>query len=176
MLDPEQKDMIAEAELLLYFADRVQHIHQVILPALNKGKIVLCDRFFDATMAYQGYARGLDKNRILSLHRLFCQDLIPNATLLLDLDVETGLKRAWAAVNNGGRTVDETRFESHDPAFHQRVRQGYLDLAKRHENRFWIVDASKDKDSVFKQIRTILSDLIQKRNQVGFFKKSGLEK
>ena len=163
LLDPRQKAMAPKAELLLYCADRVQHIQQVIAPALAKGQIVLCDRYFDATMAYQGYGRDLDMDLISTLHRLFCQNLFPDATLLLDLDPEIGLKRAWNAVEEGGRTVSETRFEAQELAFHQKVRQGYLDLAARFKDRFWMVDAACDMDAVFDQIRAILANFLEKK-------------
>ena len=86
LLNPESKDLVPTAELLLYMADRAQHIESLIKPSLTEGKIILCDRYFDATVVYQGFARGLDTRFILDLHRLVFQDLKPDLTLLLDLD------------------------------------------------------------------------------------------
>ena len=103
LLDPVNSDLDARAELLLYVADRVQHIKTVIEPALAKGRMVVCDRYFDATLVYQGYARGLDKGLIRELHRLVCGNLTPDLTLLFDLEPRIGLARAWREISNGGR-------------------------------------------------------------------------
>ena len=95
LLDPKSREMAPETELLLYIADRAQHIRSLVLPQIQAGNIVLCDRFFDATLVYQGFARGLDPQMIRQLHCLTCQDLTPDLTFLLDLDPDVGLKRAW---------------------------------------------------------------------------------
>jgi dTMP kinase len=91
---------VPTAELLLYVADRVQHLETVVRPALAAGKVVVCDRYFDATLVYQGYARGLDKEMIRQLHQLACKGLTPDLTLLLDLDPEAGLARAWRRIHS----------------------------------------------------------------------------
>jgi dTMP kinase len=103
LLDPLSKDMDPLTELLLYTADRAQHIKEYILPLLSDGKMVLCDRYYDATMAYQGFARGLDIGLIEKMHKLLFENLKPDITLLLDLPPEIGLKRAWKQINNGNR-------------------------------------------------------------------------
>ena len=103
LLDPLSKDMDPLTELLLYTADRAQHIKEYILPLLSDGKMVLCDRYYDATLAYQGFARGLDIGLIEKMHKLLFENLKPDITLLLDLPPEIGLERAWKQINNGNR-------------------------------------------------------------------------
>lgn len=157
LLDPESKDMDPLTELLLYTADRAQHIKEFIYPNLSAGKIVLCDRYYDATVAYQGFARGLDMGLIKRLHRLIFADLKPDITILLDLPPEVGLSRAWRQIKNGTRTDLETRFEKETLSFHEKVRSGYLELAHLEPERFRVVDASKDENRVRETIIKILS-------------------
>jgi dTMP kinase len=152
LLDPENHDLDPAAELLLYVADRVQHIKTFIQPHLAAGQTVLCDRFFDATIAYQGVARGMEPKLIEDLHRLMCGALRPDLTFLLDLPAEIGLGRAWRQIENGGRTDTETRFEKEKLEFHERVRLAYLQLARAEPNRFRIIDAGKDQKQVTTQI------------------------
>lgn len=129
-------------ELLLVTAARAQHLHALILPALAAGKIVVCDRFFDATAAYQGYAGGLDLARIDQAHELFCAGIRPDLTLLLDCPVERGLARSRDRNKAEGIELAEGRFEDKDLAFHGKVRQGYLELARREPGRFRTIDAA----------------------------------
>ncbi|RJQ86202.1 MAG: dTMP kinase [Desulfobacteraceae bacterium] len=164
LLDPQNSAMDAGTELLLYMADRVQHIRSFIKPHLSAGRTVLCDRFFDATLVYQGYARGLDKELIRTLHRLVCDDLQPDLTLLFDLAPEVGLARAWLQINNGGRTGLETRFEQEQLVFHRKVRDGYLDLANREPARFRIIDAGRDEASVTRAVEKVLLSFLNERN------------
>lgn len=163
LLHPANDDLDASAELLLYVADRVQHIKTVIEPHLKEGRAVICDRFFDATLVYQGYARGLDRGLMRDLHRLVCGDLKPDLTLLFDLDPKVGLARAWRQINNGGRTDQESRFEKEKLAFHESVRQGYLELAYSEPERFRIIDAEQDPSAVAKAVETALSDFLMNR-------------
>jgi dTMP kinase len=163
LLDPSNRDMDAGTELLLYVADRVQHIRTVIQPHLAAGRVVVCDRFFDATLVYQGYARGLDKTLIRSLHRLVCDDLQPDATLLFDLAPAVGLARAWREIDSGGRTNQETRFENETLAFHQKVRDGYLDLARRDPRRYRLIDANGDAQMVSRAVQEVLTMLLPER-------------
>jgi dTMP kinase len=156
LLDPESSAMNPAAELLLYTADRVQHIQEIILPAIAGGGIVICDRYFDATLAYQGVARGLDMTLIQDLHKLICRDLKPDLTFLLDLPPDAGLLRAWRQLESGSRTDTESRFEKETLAFHERVRAGYLELAKQEPERFRIIDAAQSQDQVQAQIIRIL--------------------
>lgn len=157
LLDPESNGMDPSAELLLYFADRAEHVNKIINPALSAGKTVLCDRYFDATKAYQGYARGLNMDLLDKLHKMIIHDLKPDITILLDLDPKTGLSRAWKQINEGQRAGVETRFEKETLDFHDKVRKGYLELARIEAKRFVIVDASKDENQVKKDIIKALS-------------------
>ena len=163
LLDPLSKDMDPLTELLLYTADRAQHIKEYILPLLSDGKIVLCDRYYDATMAYQGFARGLDIGLIEKMHKLLFENLKPDITLLLDLPPEIGLERAWKQIKKGTRTGEETRFEEETLSFHKQVRSGYLELASLEPERFRIIDASKKEDEVQEEIIKILDAEINRR-------------
>ena len=157
LLDPQSTEMDPSTEMLLYTADRAQHIRQIILPALKAEKVVLCDRYFDATLVYQGYARGLDIPSIRQLHGLMCDGLMPELTLLFDLSPEEGLSRAWKQIHNGERTGNEARFEKEAVDFHRKVRQGYLELARSEPDRFEIIDAARAEESVRDQIFSVLA-------------------
>ncbi len=161
LLDPANSALAPLAELLLYMADRAQHIHELIRPALMNGKTVVCDRYFDATLVYQGFARGLSIRLIKQLHQLLFDDLKPDVTLLLDLSPQLGLERAWQQLNNGQRSGDESRFEAEALAFHEKVRAGYLELARLEPDRFRIVDASQSQDEVFSAIREIVLSIFK---------------
>ena len=158
LLDPENKDLSYSAELLLYMADRAQHLDALIKPALAQGKTVICDRYADATVVYQGYARGLTPDLMHQLHRLLFEDLKPDLTLLLDVDPKVGLERAWNELNSGSRSHREGRFEEENLAFHERVRAGYLELARNESERFRIIDAAQDEAAVWNAIRQILDE------------------
>ncbi|HUV77133.1 MAG TPA: dTMP kinase [Desulfobacterales bacterium] len=160
LLDPSSKEMDPLTELLLYTADRSQHIKELIAPFLSAGKTVVCDRYYDATVVYQGYARGLDTGLILRLHRLLFEDLKPDITLLLDLPPEIGLSRAWKQIDQGDRDRVETRFEEETLSFHKKVRSGYLEMARLEPERFRIIDASQEPDQVRKEITRTLSEEI----------------
>ncbi len=157
LLDPECGEMSPLTELLLYNADRVQHVETVIKPALDDGKTVICDRFFDATTVYQGYARGLDIGLIMALHHLVLGGLKPDMTILFDLPAKTGLTRAWKAVRQGDRTQRETRFEEEKIEFHEKVRAGYLDMARQEPSRFKIIDAGQDQERVKEELLKVLA-------------------
>ena len=157
LLDAASTDMDAGTELLLYVADRVQHIQTLVKPHLDAGRVVICDRFVDATIVYQGYARGLDMTLIRRLHALMCDDLQPDLTLLLDLDPEVGLARAWQRIQGQGGGVDESRFEQEKLAFHQKVRDGYLALARSQSHRIQIIDAQQSRDGIARDIEAVLS-------------------
>jgi dTMP kinase len=161
LLHSKNKDLNPLAELLLYMADRAQHLNEIVKPGLASGKMILCDRYFDATIAYQGYARGLDLDLISQLHGLAFADYKPHLTLLLDLPPETGLGRAWQQIENGQRTDAETRFEEETLAFHRRVREGYLALARLEPRRFKIIDASGSQDQVANEIIAVLDKTIR---------------
>jgi len=147
------------AELLLYSADRAQHVREVVLPALEAGQIVLSDRFYDATTAYQGFGRGFDLKLIEELNTLATSGLKPDLTLLFDLDVKAGLARVqrrsdFAKVDEGEEQADRLDLEPLE--FHERVRQGYLDIAKAEPERFRIIPAAGSIDSV----RSLVSEAV----------------
>lgn len=138
------------AELFLYLADRAQHYRQVILPALQKEKIVLCDRFIDATLAYQGFGRRLDLNWLEELHWRSIGKIKPNLTFLLDLPPEEGLKRACQRMAK--QKIKEDRFEKESLEFHHCVREGYLFLARREPERFVILNGLQDENILHQEI------------------------
>ena len=153
LLDASNSAMVPMAELMLYAAARAQHLTEVIHPALADGSIVLCDRFSDATRAYQAFGRGIDRQTIETLNTLACGELSPHLTLLLDCPVEIGLGRAKQRIeaSTGPR---EERFELESLAFHQRVRDGYLKLAAEKPERFVIIDATASPKQVSEVITT----------------------
>jgi dTMP kinase len=157
LLDPAHHGMDAQAELLLYVADRIQHIRTVIAPNLAQDRVVLCDRYFDATLVYQGYARGLDRVLIRDLHRMVCDNLTPDLTLLFDLEPRVGLARAWHRIKNGGCTDLESRFEQEQLDFHEKVRDGYLELARDEPRRFRIIDAAQNEKNVAASVQAVLA-------------------
>jgi dTMP kinase len=139
------------AETLLFYAARVEHWRQVIEPALSRGAHVVCDRFADSTMAYQCYAGGLDKRVVQDLHRLAMGKAEPDLTLVLDLPVDEGLKRAAA------RRDDETRFERKGREFHERLRNGFLEIARAAPKRCAVVDASPNVERIHGAVRAAVS-------------------
>jgi dTMP kinase len=147
---------------LLYAAARAQHVAEVILPALAAGHIVLCDRFTDATLAYQGYGRGLDQDMIEQLNDLASDGCRPDLTLLLDMPAAAGLHRAIQR-NSHQNLAAEARFEMETETFHDRVRQGYLELASRQSERFRIIDARGDVEVVARRIAQTVEDFFTAR-------------
>ena len=141
-------------ELLLYAASRRQHVVEVIRPALDRGGVVLCDRFTDATLAYQGFGRLLDLDRLRGLNDWVTDSLVPDLTLLFDIEEEAGLRRARS--RNAAATKDEGRFEAEDVRFHRRVREGYLALATAEPQRFAIIDASGSIEEVYERTMAVL--------------------
>jgi dTMP kinase len=149
----------AEAELLLFAAARAQHVRETILPAIEEGTWVLCDRFTDATFAYQGFGRGLDAGIIRILNAFSSLSLKPDMTLLFDLPVTTGLARAEMRAAGGRPETAEDRFEHEDHAFHERIRKGYLTLAAGEPDRFRIIDAAADVEEVHQEVCRCLTGL-----------------
>lgn len=149
-----REDMHADTELLLMFAARAEHVARVVQPALAAGTDVVCDRFTDATYAYQGGGRGVAATRIAALEEWVQQGLRPDLTLLLDIPVEQGLTRA------GQRSAPD-RFEREARAFFERVREAYLAIAAREPQRVKVIDASKDLAQVEQQLRAVLEALVR---------------
>jgi dTMP kinase len=150
LLDARNSDLKARAELLLYFASRAQNVEQVIHPALARGEIVLCDRFTDSTLAFQGFGRGLDSEAILELDRIACAGLQPDITILIDIDLETSMERSRR--RNERIASDETRIDDESAAFHTRVRDGYRALAAKFPERILVVNGSGPIGAVAKLI------------------------
>ena len=158
-------DMLPITELLLVTAARAQHVEQVIKPNLKAGKIVLCDRYVDATVAYQGFAAGLGHEMVMRSHTMFVEALMPELTILLDCPVELGLVRSREHNRATGKEIDEGRFEELDQSFHERVRQGYLDQAGREPERFEIVSAEGSPEEI--QCR-IFQAVLQRLSGAGY--------
>jgi len=153
LLSLETKDLCDRAELFLYLADRAQHVAEVVRPALAGGSVVLCDRFTDSTVAYQGYGRGLSPELLHQLNDTATGGLAPDLTIVLDIDPEIGLRRALSRNLETGAQVSEGRFEAESLAFHTRVRQGYLALAAADRRRIRIVAADAAPGEVFASVR-----------------------
>lgn len=141
--DPGRWD--AMTELLLHFAARRDHLRRTVWPALQRGEWVLCDRFADSTMAYQGYGQGLGRDAVETVQRLVMDDFRPDLTLILDLPVDEGLKRSE---ERGG----ENRYERMDLGFHERLRQGFLDIARHEPGRCLVIDGTQPVDAVAEAI------------------------
>ncbi|RLW53187.1 MAG: dTMP kinase [gamma proteobacterium symbiont of Stewartia floridana] len=154
LLGHQHTGMADDTELLLMFAARAEHLQQKIIPALQQGQWVLCDRFTDASYAYQGAGRGLASERIASLEQFVQGELRPDLTLLLDLPVEQGLARA-------GQRSEPDRFEKQEMSFFEKVRAGYLEIAAREPHRVKIVDASKPLETVQQQIHSVVSTFLE---------------
>ena len=152
LLDPANDDLCSSSELFLYLADRAQHVASVIRPAMEDGRTVVCDRFADSTVVYQGYGRGLEPSLLHQLNDVAVQGVWPDVTILLDVDPEVGLKRALTRNMRDNKAATEGRFEAESMAFHTRVREGYLTWAALHRSRFLVVDANRDPEAVFASI------------------------
>jgi dTMP kinase len=147
LLDPVRNDITAEAELLLYVASRAQLVRRVIAPALDRGVHVVCDRFMDASVAYQGWARGLGEELVERFNDFAVGRAAPDVTYLLDLSVEAGFRRGPEHREGEGVRCKD-RLEREDRAFHERVREGYLRIAERRARRFVVIDAARPFDEV----------------------------
>jgi len=158
LLHVDNKDITPITELFLYLADRAQHIAQVIRPALEAGKVVLCDRFADSTIVYQGYGRGLDTQVLKQLNEVAVDGLWPDLTIVLDIDPEIGLKRAMLRNIEDGKAKEEGRFEAEHISFHNRIREGYLTWAALNRDRIKIVNAAATPEEVFDRIKVVLED------------------
>lgn len=155
LLSNEIQNMSPYAELFLFLADRAQHVTEVIQPALKSGQIVLCDRFNDSTIAYQGSARGFDLNKLQELCSMASQHLAPDLTLYLDIDPKIGLSRVQR---------EKDRIEQETVEFHQKIRQAYLAIAKKNPNRFHVLDASRAPEEVYQDALNFFSPCWQSKS------------
>jgi dTMP kinase len=160
LLDFRNQDLSPLSELFLYEADRAQHVAEVVKPALASGRWVVCDRFFDATTVYQGYARGQDTDLIRMLNKKASQEVAPDMTFLMDCPVGLGLERALRR-NEAHMEPGQDRFEREARAFHEAVREGYLFLARAEAHRFRVIDATLDPKDVEMSILDHVKALIQ---------------
>lgn len=156
LLSSATDNLAKEAELFLFLADRAQHVHELIKPALKEGQIILCDRYTDSTLAYQGYGRGLNLEALEKMCKLASLDLVPDLTILLDLPVRMGLGRALQRNYEQGRDMNESRFDTEALDFHERVRAGYLKLAEMNPERIKIVNAANGLEQVIQDCIQVL--------------------
>lgn len=172
--DSKNKALTSRAELFLFLAARAQHVEEIIKPALKEGKVVISDRFSDATLAYQGYGREIDLNLIDELNRIATGGLEPKLTILLDLPPEAGLTRVKISRNlvkiskhftdvHKRRIVVFDRIESEELEFHQRVREGYLALARQFPERIKVVKADGPIEEIFETVKGLIESILVKR-------------
>jgi len=161
LLDAKNQEMFPTTELLLMFACRAQNVEQWILPALARGEIVLSDRFTDSSLVYQGIARGLGSEVVYDVDRIACRGLVPDLTLVIDVDVETGLKRARAR----NRSTDdvETRIDEQETGFHRKVREAYHQLAADEPKRVKLIDGSASEEIAAAQVWEAVDSLVHAR-------------
>jgi dTMP kinase len=164
LLDAANNYLCARAELFLYLADRAQHVHEVLKPALEAGIVVVGDRFADSTVVYQGFGRGLDVDMVQGLNELAVDEVRPDLTFILDLPPEIGLQRANSRNQEQGTVQSEGRFEAESLAFHSRLREGYLSLAANEKDRFVIINGTQPADEIFAAVQQeILSRMKKQR-------------
>ncbi|MCY7485525.1 dTMP kinase [Paenibacillus alvei] len=156
ILNPEHTEMDARTEALLYAAARRQHLVEVVVPAIERGAIVLCDRFVDSSLAYQGYARGLGMEDVWEINRFAIHDMMPDITFWLDIDPQAGLNRIAANQNREVNRLDQEQL-----AFHEAVREGYDQIAKQHPERIVQLDATQTLTEISKQMYDILCERTQ---------------
>ena len=154
LLDSKNEKMADTSEMLLYMAARAQLVSEVISPALKKGKIVLCDRFLDSTVVYQGYGNGMDLNAIDQVGRFATQGIQPDLTFLFDIDAKVGLSRIKR---------EKDRIERKALAYHERVRKGYLKLAEEHPDRIRIIPAQQSREDIQRIVKKYLEEFFGKR-------------
>ena len=154
ILDNDNTEMDAHAEALLFAASRSQHFNEVIFPALQENKILLCDRFIDSSLAYQGHARGLGIDEVYEINKFAIGDLLPDLTLFIDVPPKVGLKRVFSNT----RKVDRLDLETLE--FHEKVYEGYMIIAKKYENRFKVVDGTQPIEKVIKDAIKIIKNIL----------------
>lgn len=157
ILDKHNTKMDGKTEALLYAAARRQHLVEKVIPALVEGKVVICDRFIDSSLAYQGYARGIGVEEVLEINKFAIGGYMPDLTIFLDIDVKEGLARVK------GRNGEINRLDLEDITFHETVRNGYIELLRQEPNRIRKVDASQSVEDVSKEIINIIKDTLEKK-------------
>lgn len=162
ILDPMNIRMDGKTEALLYAAARRQHLVEKVIPALKSGTSIVCDRFIDSSLAYQGYARGLGMDEVWQINAFAIGDVLPDLTIYLDVEPETGLKRIHDHEN---REINRLDLES--LSFHSKVREGYLALTERYPNRMVTVNANQDKPDVMRDVKQVLDRFFQTRGEEG---------
>ncbi len=160
LLDPVHQEMAPMTELLLMFASRAQAAAEIIRPALERGDIVVSDRFTDSTLAYQGQGRGLGFETVRQAHRIALGDLLPDLTICVDIDIETGLSRAHRRNRGSATDASEARLDKQSLEFHQRVGAGYRDIAALEPRRFRIVDGHGERQAVAERVWAEVSPLL----------------
>jgi dTMP kinase len=158
LLDSANQELCPMAELLLYFASRAQNVEELILPALERGEIVLSDRFTDSSLIYQGVARRLGEETVVQLERMACRGVTPDLTLLIDIDLETSQARTQARWLSDA----ESRMDQQAGEFHRRVREGYLRLAEREPRRFRVIDGRPGAEEVARAVWQAVEPLLGK--------------
>ena len=166
LLSPMHKNMSIRTELLLYEAARAQHVDEIIIPALGKNIAVICDRFYDATFAYQGYGRKIDLNIVKYINDFAVNKVKPDLTILLDIDVNVGLKKSSRLSKDSFLRGESDRIEQEDIEFHKRVREGYLNLAKREPERIKVVMVKDEISKTQLEIQRYVDDLLKRNNYV----------
>lgn len=158
LLDAKNQELCPTAELLLMFAARAQNVDEAILPALAERRVVLCDRFTDSTLVYQGAARGLGADVVYDVDRIACRGLVPDLTLLIDIDIDTGLERAR---RRNQRTQEiETRIDEQSLDFHRKVRAAYHHLAEEEPKRIKLIDGSREEAAVFADVWGLVEPML----------------
>ncbi len=154
ILDPKNTDMDAKCEALLYAASRRQHLTDIVIPALESGTHVICDRFVDSSAAYQGYARGIGADEVLAMNAFAIGDLMPEKTIFLDIPAETGIER----IQKNHRAAD--RLDSEGMEFHRRVYEGYREVMKKAGERMIVIDASRDPETVIREAFEAVKEIL----------------
>nr|WP_278287329.1 dTMP kinase [Caloranaerobacter ferrireducens] len=154
ILDTSNTDMSPYTEALLYAASRAQHVYETILPALKEGKIVICDRFVDSSLVYQGFARGLGIKKIKEINDFATEGLKPDVTLFFDIDIDTALKRI------GNRTTKD-RLDKEKIEFHRKVYEGYMKIKEMYSYRIEVINAAYDIENTFKQVKSVIDRLLE---------------
>lgn len=159
LLDSKTTGLTPTGEVLLYYASRIQNVEQVIKPALDAGRLVLCDRFHDASWAYQGFGRQLGVEFLRTLDDLVLDGFHPDHTVIIDIDVDTSLRRARC--RNTTQACDENRFETEAREFFERVREGYRWLQQREPSRFYVIDGNRTVEAIHADIVTLFVDWLK---------------